>query len=317
MAARADIVRRSSDNDGLAGEAYVTVRERILRGELAIGQVISRRKVAAELGMSFLPVSEALLRLEHEGLLESRPRAGTRVRVPTRPDVQGHYVVREALEVQSAMLFATHATREERTELMNLATRLDALSSQPDGNRFVYLGLHEKLHGRIAECGRCAALCEAISRTSALASTWLCATRATAPTMPQALHEDLMKVLVGEDPVAAGEKMRAHIRFQHGQCAAPAGTLFPIKQGIHADLFALREKNAGAGPAGGRDSFRRRFRLGRSHWSSIPGLDRSESLVVFSMLPKSRGCCLFRVDFGTSLVTKSMSSPAVTKPSWS
>ncbi len=60
----------------------MTVRERILRGELAIGQVISRRKVAAELGMSFLPVSEALLRLEHEGLLESRPRSGTRVRVP-------------------------------------------------------------------------------------------------------------------------------------------------------------------------------------------------------------------------------------------
>jgi GntR family transcriptional regulator, rspAB operon transcriptional repressor len=210
---REDALRRSSGSDGLAGEAYVTVRERILRGELAIGQVISRRKVAAELGMSFLPVSEALLRLEHEGLLESRPRAGTRVRVPTRIDVQGHYVVREALEVQAARLFANHATREERSELIKLATRLDALSSQQEGNRFVYLTLHEKLHRRIAECGQCPALCEAIGQTSALASTWLCATRAAAPAMPSALHEDLMKVLVGEDPVAAGEKMRAHIRF--------------------------------------------------------------------------------------------------------
>ena len=63
----------------LAGEAYVIIRERILRGEVAIGHVISRRKIAAELGMSFLPVSEAFLRLEFEGLLESRPRAGTRV----------------------------------------------------------------------------------------------------------------------------------------------------------------------------------------------------------------------------------------------
>ena len=52
--------------------------------------------------MSFLPVSEALLRLEIEGLLESRPRAGTRVRIPSPEDVQGHYVVREALEVQAA-----------------------------------------------------------------------------------------------------------------------------------------------------------------------------------------------------------------------
>jgi DNA-binding GntR family transcriptional regulator len=188
------------------------VRERILRGELAIGQVISRRKIAAELGMSFLPVSEALLRLEHEGLLESRPRAGTRVRVPTRHDVQGHYVVREALEVQAAMLFATHSTREERAELMKLAIRLDTLSTQQEGNRFVYLSLHEKLHRRIAECARCAALCDAINRTSALASTWLCATRAATPANPPSHHEDLMKVLAGDDPGAAAEQMRAHIR---------------------------------------------------------------------------------------------------------
>src|SRR5579863_10471559 len=136
---------------GLADEAYVVVRERILRGELAIGQVISRRKIAAELGMSFLPVSEALLRLEHDGLLESRPRAGTRVRVPTRADVEGHYTVREALEAQSALLFAERATREERTELLKLACRVDALYLQQDGNRHVYFGLHAKLHCRISQ----------------------------------------------------------------------------------------------------------------------------------------------------------------------
>ncbi len=215
MGSKADRIRNSSDNDGLAGEAYVTVRERILRGELAIGQVISRRKIAAELGMSFLPVSEALLRLEHDGLLESRPRAGTRVRVPTRQDVEGHYVVREALEAQAAMLFAAQATRDERSELLKLAVRVDALSAQPDGNRFVYLGLHEKLHRRIAECARCAALSDAIGRTSALASTWLCATRPSTPN-PPTHHEDLMKVLSNEVPSLAAEAMRAHFRSSLG-----------------------------------------------------------------------------------------------------
>src|SRR5665213_4515363 len=130
--------RKSSKNQGLAAEAYTTVRERIIRGELAIGQVISRRKLAVELGMSFLPVTEALIRLENEGLLESRPRAGTRVKVPTRQDVEGHYVVREALEAQAAMLFSAQATRDERSELLKLAIRVDALSAQPDGNRFIY-----------------------------------------------------------------------------------------------------------------------------------------------------------------------------------
>src|SRR6201986_1252140 len=118
---------QNSDAVSLASEAYETVKQRILTGQLPIGRPVSRRRLATELGMSLLPISEAMLRLEFEGLLESRPRAGTRVRIPTIQDVQGHYVVREALEVQAAMLFATHATREERTELMKLAMRIDAL----------------------------------------------------------------------------------------------------------------------------------------------------------------------------------------------
>ena len=89
-------MRDSAAPASLATEAYEFVKHRILHGELPMGQVISRRKIAAELGMSFLPVSEALLRLEFEGLLESRPRAGTRVRIPSRDDVRGHYIVREA-----------------------------------------------------------------------------------------------------------------------------------------------------------------------------------------------------------------------------
>ena len=133
-------MRERSEVSDLAGEAYVIIRERILRGEVAIGQVISRRKIAAELGMSFLPVSEAFLRLELEGLLESRPRAGTRVRIPSREDVRGHYLVREALEVEAARLFADIATPEERTELLKLAVRVDAPLRPSKGQKAVPKG---------------------------------------------------------------------------------------------------------------------------------------------------------------------------------
>ncbi len=199
-------------SDSLAAEAYLTVRERILRGDLAIGQVVSRRKLAAELGMSFLPVSEALIRLEVEGLLESRPRAGTRVRIPTRQDVEGHYAVREALEVQAARMFAQVATVEERSELKKLAARVDAMRSQPDANRFVYLSLHERLHRRIAECARCPALSEAIEKTHALASTWRC-TGISGPSdsEPSRRHLELLETLAEDDPGAAAEAMRRHI----------------------------------------------------------------------------------------------------------
>src|SRR5512138_98734 len=137
---------KDGEQSSLASEAYTVVRQRILRGDITLGQVISRRKLAAELSMSFLPVSEALLRLEIEGLLESRPRAGTRVRIPSPEDVKGHYVVREALEVQAAMRFAVFATVAERIELQRLAERVDFLAMQPD--RQVYVREHQKLHAR-------------------------------------------------------------------------------------------------------------------------------------------------------------------------
>src|SRR4026207_576248 len=125
-------MRNSADALSLATEAYNIVRQRILRGELVLGPVISRRKLAGELGMSFIPVSEALQRLEVEGLLESRPRAGTRVRIPTREDVCGPVVGRAALESQAAMLLARVATAAEREDLQRLATRVDALAARPD-----------------------------------------------------------------------------------------------------------------------------------------------------------------------------------------
>lgn len=193
----------------LAAEAYRIVRERILRGELRLGQVISRRKLAAELGMSFLPVSEALLRLELEGLLESRPRAGTRVRIPTPEDVQGHYLVREALEVQAAKLFARVATPSERAELKRLAARVDAVSVQPD--RSLYVVLHQRLHQRIAECARCPALTEAIEKTHALASTWYCVTRPPSMQRPPRRHQELVEVLCQGDPRKAAAAIRRHI----------------------------------------------------------------------------------------------------------
>ena len=197
----------------LADEAYGIIRARILRGEVAIGQVISRRKVAAELGMSFLPVSEAFLRLEFEGLLESRPRAGTRVRIPTREDVEGHYVVREGLEVQAAKLFATTATAEERAELLKLALRVDAMSAQPEADRAVFLTLHEKLHHRIAECGRCPALCEAIEKTCALSASWLCIGGNISGNHRLRRHQELMEVLGQGSREKAAEAMRAHLEW--------------------------------------------------------------------------------------------------------
>src|SRR5262245_7961735 len=203
-------MRDSAEASSLAAEAYGIVRRRIVRGKVRLGQVISRRKIAAELGMSFLPVSMALLRLEFEGLLESRPRAGTRVRIPSPDDVRGHYVVREALEVRAARLFAEVATPRERLELKQLAARVDELSAIP-GDRAAFVLSHQKLHRRIAQCTRCRALSATIEQTNMLASMWFCVARQPSPEDPKRRHQDLMEVLSHGTPDEAEEAMRIHI----------------------------------------------------------------------------------------------------------
>jgi GntR family transcriptional regulator, rspAB operon transcriptional repressor len=201
---------RTSAGDSLAAEAYRVVRQRIIRGKLGVGQVISRRKLASELGMSFLPVSEALQRLEVEGLLESRPRAGTRVRIPTPEDVRGHFVLREALEVQAALLFAARATPSERRELRLLAARVDALAARPV-RTLLFTTLHHALHRRVAECARSRALTDAIEKTNVLASIWLCLMRRPAPTDTPDRHARLIEALASGDPDRAAAAMREHI----------------------------------------------------------------------------------------------------------
>jgi len=244
-----------ANNSSLASSAYGFVRSRIVRGELPIGQAVSRRKLAAELGMSFLPVSEALLRLEFEGMLESRPRAGTRVRIPSPEDVKGHYLVREMLEAEAARRFAKHATKAERAGLMKMAARLDELSTKKD--RRPYLALHHKLHSRIAECARCAALSEVIEHSCALSSTWFCLLPRPQSHKTTRRHRDLAKVLTGRSPVAAAAMMREHVRYSEREALERLQPYFRIKkvQGrtfFRSERARARQLKRGA-PVGARD----------------------------------------------------------------
>lgn len=198
----------------LASLAYEEIRNRILKGEIALGASISRRTIAAELGMSFIPVAEAMQRLEAEGMLESLPRIGTRVRIPTAKDVRDRYVIREALEVQSARLFSERASVAERKELMEMAQRLDQMAVKPksgDENQFAFQLLHVRLHMRIAECCSCQPLYDLLEKNQVLIFNWLFDV-ATETKMPPQWHVDLMKVVCGKDADTAALAMGAHIR---------------------------------------------------------------------------------------------------------
>ncbi len=223
----------------LAGLAYREIRNQILRGDLPVGVSLSRRKLAGELKISVPPVMEALQRLESEGLVESKPRVGTRVRVPTRQDVEDRSLLREALEMQAARLFAERATLAEKKELVQMGSQVDQLyASCEDGvsNRdflFSVNTYHMNLHLRIADCARCPVLRDAIEKEQVLVFNWLYETAVKRRTLASDYHARLTRVLAKGTPPEAAEAMQQHIRH-----------------GLHEVLDGLVQLEAG--PAGWR-----------------------------------------------------------------
>jgi DNA-binding GntR family transcriptional regulator len=203
----------------LAEEAYRAVREQILRGQLRPGSALSRRRLALELGMSVLPVSDALRRLEADGLVETRARAGTRVRVPTASDIQNLYELREALESQSARLFAARATPAERRSLTRRARQLDALFNRMPSRghdpafRFAVHNKHVQFHMSVAERARSPLVTHAIDRNHVLILNWLFDVGARRTPLPPDFHARLAEALVSGDPDVADAAMRAHVRY--------------------------------------------------------------------------------------------------------
>jgi DNA-binding GntR family transcriptional regulator len=202
----------------LAARAYLEIRDRILKGDLSVGMALSRRQLAAELDVSVPPIMEALQRLERDGLVESRPRAGTRVRIPTRRDIEDRSLVREALETQAARLYAERATTPERRELQQMGRQLDRLyaACERSTDRETWFSVnsnHMKLHLRIAECSRCPALRDAIEKEQVLIFNWLYDTAVERRVLGSDFHARLTAALARGTPGQAARAMRQHIRY--------------------------------------------------------------------------------------------------------
>ena len=209
-----DVVRES-----LSNRAYQQIRDEILSGELSIGDALSRRQLAKRLNMSFLPITEALKCLETEGLVESRSRIGTRVRIPSEQDIRDSNVIREALESQAARLCAQNMTAEEKKNLHKRARHMDKLHkmcAQESENSQLLFSVHNyhlQFHMRIAELARCPGLSRAIEKEQVLIFNWLFDIAARRRTQPEEFHTTLAEALCSGDPLAADKAMRAHVRY--------------------------------------------------------------------------------------------------------
>lgn len=135
---------------GTAAEAATTALfEAICDGSIAPGTHLRLQELADQLGLSMMPVREALRRLADMGLVEHKAHKGARVRAMTLSDLQHTYQARFVLEGAAVRQAADHFTAAdaERAEAA-LCDRARYLAS---GDRRLARDAHERFHFTLYE----------------------------------------------------------------------------------------------------------------------------------------------------------------------
>jgi DNA-binding GntR family transcriptional regulator len=127
------------------------LREEIYARRLRPGQPIRQEAVAEELGLSRIPVREALKKLETEGLVVLRPHSGAKVASLDLAECQDIYKMRERLEPLAIAESVPNISDEQITEARRLAESLRKLDEDPsawiEGDRKFHLACYAGIEG--------------------------------------------------------------------------------------------------------------------------------------------------------------------------
>lgn len=147
----------------LADEVHHELRDRLLRGEFALGHRLVEERTADLLGVSRTPVREALRRLEKEELIEAVPSGGYVPRVPDLGRLHDLYEVRQALEALSVSRAC--GPRGDRDQLEQLRHRWATMTVVAADAGFVHVD--ESFHIDLVRTGGNDALVDALHDVNA------------------------------------------------------------------------------------------------------------------------------------------------------
>ncbi|WP_250516166.1 GntR family transcriptional regulator [Caballeronia sp. INDeC2] len=120
------------------------IRQRILSGDLAPGEVLRQEALADELGVSRVPIREAITRLTGEGLLTKVPHKGAYVAELSIEEVQETFEIRLRLEPWLFSQAIPHITDAEIAKAEQLVGDMDHADSGVWGQ--LNWRLHETLY---------------------------------------------------------------------------------------------------------------------------------------------------------------------------
>ena len=210
----------------LSEKAYQHIRRQVFVGELAPGDRLVNRALAEELGISFIPVREAISRLASEGLVEQVAGAGAFVRAFDRQEISEIYDVRELIEPFAAARAAQFLTDHELAELESIMRQWESLSTiilsrkrgASEADLDHWLDLNERFHGLMISASRNRYLSK-VTRDVNVLSQCFAAHRGSPKLLSEETvrstiesHRKLYELLSSRDSAAAEKLVREQLR---------------------------------------------------------------------------------------------------------
>ncbi len=194
--------------------AYLQLRRWIQSGALEPGERLDQEDLAARLGVSRVPLRQALVRLQADGLVVSRPHAGATVAPLSLADAEDIYAARAALEPMLAEAAVARLGDETARELKDLIAEQEEALEAGDRPRFLELDrlFHERFY---AEAGYRTSL-HLVQRLRDLSDRYVAAYQGDARRSHETLveHREIVRLCLARDGAGAARLVRDHVR--HG-----------------------------------------------------------------------------------------------------
>jgi DNA-binding GntR family transcriptional regulator len=191
------------------------LRDAVLSGAYPSGAQLRQDALAASFGVSRIPVREALLQLEAEGLVQIVPHKGAVVSGLSRQEVDDVFALRRLLEVRLLRASIPALTEDDFRELDHIQAAFGDAIRREDPSRWGRLNaeLHMALY-RKADLPRTTAVVANLL-TASERYTRIQLSGKAAWTRAQAEHGDLITLCRRRDTEAASDLLDRHIAAVH------------------------------------------------------------------------------------------------------
>ncbi|WP_353646585.1 GntR family transcriptional regulator [Mesorhizobium sp. WSM2239] len=151
-------------------EAYRHVQRALRLGRYKPGDRLIPEEIAAEIGMSRMPVREAFRRLASDGLVILRPNRGCVVAGLTVDELYEIFEIRSVLEGLAVRLAMPRIDEEELEDLERLLDRMERAGQSGSSDWVVR---HQEFHGRICALSQRPKLIHQISALHAVIEPYM------------------------------------------------------------------------------------------------------------------------------------------------